>query len=260
MLAARYASRYKHAIAGALLAGLLANAPAADHPGTAEHPSTKRGFDVPPSADLLYSIKARQSGMALSGDAVINWRAGDQQYAITAETRTPLLGKILDNKSAGAVDDYGLAPAQFYEKRLFKDARTTSFRRDSKTIVFSDSQQSYPIKGGEQDRASVQWQLIAVARAAPDKFTPGSQWDFFVAGQRDAERWVFKVVKRDTVHTAMGELDTVHLVKSPPPDAKGQQLDIWLAPKLGWFPVRLRFDDGDGDFVEQTLEKFSLVK
>jgi hypothetical protein len=254
MLASRYASFYKHAIAGALLAGLLANALAADHP------NAKRAFDLPPSADLSYSIKARQSGMALGGDAVINWRAGDQHYSIVAETRTPLLGKILDNKSAGAVDDYGLAPEQFYEKRLFKDARTTSFRRDSKTIVFSDSQQSYPIKGGEQDRASVQWQLIALARAAPDKFTPGSQWDFFVAGQRDAERWVFKVVKRETVHTAMGELDTVHLVKTPAPDAQDKQLDIWLAPKLDWFPVRLRFDDGDGDFVEQTLEKISPVK
>ncbi len=198
--------------------------------------------------------------MSLSGDAVINWRAGDGKYSIVAETRTPMLGKILDNKSAGVVDDHGLAPTQFYEKRLFKDARTTSFQRDSKTIVFSDSPQSYPIKGGEQDRASVPWQLIALARAAPEKFIAGSQWDFFVAGQRDAERWVFKVVQRETVHTAQGEIETVHLVKTPPPDAQDKQLDIWLAPKLDWFPVRLRFDDGGGDFVEQTLEKISPVK
>jgi hypothetical protein len=58
----------------------------------------------------------------------------------------------------------------------------------------------------------------------------------------------------------MGDIDTLHLVRMPPPDAKGQQLDIWLAPKLHWYPVRLRFDEGDGDFVEQTLEKISPVK
>jgi hypothetical protein len=254
MLASRPTSFYKHAIAGALLAGLLTNTLAADHP------VNKRAVDLPPSADLIYSIKARQSGLTLGGDAVINWRADEKKYSIVAETRTPLLGKILDNNSAGAIDDYGLAPTKFYEKRVFKEARTTSFQRDSKTIVFSDSQQSYPIKGGEQDRASVPWQLIAVARGAPDKFIVGSQWDFFVAGQRDAERWVFKVVQRETVHTAMGEIDTVHLVKAPPPNAQDRQLDIWLAPKLDWFPVRLRFDDGGGDFVEQTLEKISPVK
>lgn len=248
------ASTYKQALAGAVLAIAQTVALAADHP------SVQRAVDLPPSADLIYSIKARQSGLTLGGDAVINWRTGDGKYAIVAETRTPLLGKILDNKSAGAVDAHGLAPTQFYEKRLFKDARTTSFQRDSKTIVFSDSQQSYPIKGGEQDRASIPWQLIAVARAAPEKFIAGSQWDFFVAGQRDAERWVFKVVERETVHTAMGEIETVHLVKAPPPDAQDKQLDIWLAPKLDWFPVRLRFDEGGGDFVEQTLEKISLVK
>ena len=34
---------------------------------------------------------------------------------------------------------------------------------------------------------------------------------------------------------------------------KSQQLDIWLAPTLGWYPVRLRFTDPDQDFIEQTL-------
>ena len=222
-----------------------------------DHPSIKRAFDLPPSADLAYSIKASQRGIALSGDAVIQWRTGDKEYSIVAETRTPLFGKILDTRSAGAVDGFGLAPWQYYEKRLFKEANTIQFSRDSKTITFSEGEQTYPLNGGEQDRASAQWQLIAVARGAPEKFTPGSEWAFFVTGRRDAERWVFKVVKRETLHTSMGDIDTLHLVKAPPPDTKGQQLDIWLAPKLNWYPVRLRLDEGDGDFVEQTLEKIS---
>jgi hypothetical protein len=224
-----------------------------------DHPSIKRPFNLPPSADLSYSIKASQSGISLSGDAIINWRSADDAYSIVAETRAPLFGKILDNKSSGAIDAFGLAPMQYYEKRLFKDPNTTSFARDSKTISFSEGVRTYPIKGGEQDRASVQWQLAAIARGAPDKFTPGSEWAFFVAGRRDAERWVFKVIGRETIQAAMGDIDTLHLVRKPPPDAKGQQLDIWLAPKLDWYPVRLRLDEGDGDFVEQTLGKISTV-
>jgi len=42
-----------------------------------------------------------------------------------------------------------------------------------------------------------------------------------------------------------------------PPDSKEQTLDLWLAPGLEWYPVKLRFSDGDRDYVEQTLEKIT---
>jgi hypothetical protein len=113
----------------------------------------------------------------------------------------------------------------------------------------------YPLKGGEQDRSSVSWQLAAVARAAPDKFVPGSEWTFFVAGRRDADPWTFKVIGHDSVRTGLGAVDALHLVRLPPPDSKDQKLDIWLAPGHEWYPVRVRFTDSDDEFVDQTLEK-----
>ena len=240
----------KHAVAGALL--LLA---AGSGLAAVGHPSIKRAFSLPPSADLVYSIKLRQRGFQLAGDGAIHWRASDNKYSIVTESNAPLFGKVLDNKSEGAVDDYGLAPAQFYEKRFRKEPSTTTFKRDSKTIVFSESDESYPINGGEQDRTSATWQLIALARGAPEQVTPGSEWTLFVAGRRDAEPWLFKVLGPDTVHIGAGDIKTVHLVKAPPPDKQGQQVDVWLAPSLDWYPVRLRFVDNDGDFIEQTLEK-----
>ena len=141
------------------------------------------------------------------------------------------------------------------EKRFRKEAATTTFKRDSKSIVFSEGDDSYPLKGGEQDRNSTVWQLVSVARATPEKFTPGSEWSFFVAGRHDAEPWTFKVVKDDKVATGLGEVAAIHLVKAPPPDKKGQQVDLWLAPSLEWYPVKVTFEDEDGDYVEQTLQK-----
>lgn len=220
-----------------------------------EHPSVKRGFSLPPSADLTYAIKARQHGLSFSGEALTMWRAGAGKYALASATRVSLFGKILDYKSEGAVDDYGLAPLQYQEQRMRKDASITTFKRDSKTIVFSDSEASYPLKGGEQDRNTAAWQLLALARAAPEKFIPGSDWAMFVAGPRDAEVWSFKVIKLETVQTGLGELKALHVVKAPPPDAQGQQVDLWLAPALDWYPVKVHFVDSDGDFVEQTLQK-----
>jgi hypothetical protein len=240
---------YKQLAGAALLLALTAGAMAE------EHPVIKRPVDVPPSADLTYKIQAQQKGISLTGEALLSWRAGEGGYSVSNMSRAQVLGKILENRSEGAIDEFGLAPAQFSEKRFRKDATTATFDRAAKVLSFSGDKQTYPLLGGEQDRGSAQWQLAAVARAAPDKFVPGSEWKFFVAGRRDAEPWVFKVVKREKVKTGLGMVQAVHLVKAPPPDSKEQHLDLWLAPSLEWYPVKLRFSDDAGEFVEQTLEK-----
>lgn len=240
----------KHVLGGALLASALSAAAA-----QGEHVAIKRPVDMPPSADLSYSIKARQKGFAINGDAQVSWRVAGNKYTLRSDTRAMVFGSLLENRSEGAIDGYGIAPTQFYEKRLRHDPWITTFERGGKGISFSEGTLVYPLKGGEQDRSSVSWQLAAVARAAPEKFTAGSEWTFFVAGRRDAEPWTFKVVKRESVPTGLGPIDAVHLVKLPPPDARGQTVDIWLAPSHEWYPVRVRFSDSDDESIDQTLEK-----
>jgi hypothetical protein len=216
----------------------------------------KYKVNLPPSADLSYTIRARQSGLSLEGNAMVRWTAANRKFEVTSETRSVLVGKILEAKSEGVIDEYGLAPSTFSEKRFRKDRVTTSFDRAAKKIIFSDaSAKGYALKGGEQDRNSALWQLISIARAAPAQFKPGSEWSFVVAGHSDAEPWVFRVLQRETVSTAAGEMNAIHVTRAAPPDSKDQKLDIWLAPSLEWYPVRLRFADSNGDFIEQTLEQ-----
>jgi hypothetical protein len=78
-----------------------------------------------------------------------------------------------------------------------------------------------------------------------------------VVGPHDADPWTFRVIGREKVQAgaAIGAVDTVHVLREPPPGSKDQTLDIWLAPSLEWYPVKLRFVDNDRDYVEQTLEK-----
>ncbi|MBC3885697.1 DUF3108 domain-containing protein [Undibacterium griseum] len=241
-----------HSLLPAILLSLLSqSAFCADHAASV---AAKSAFSLPPPVELQYSIRARQSGIPLSGSASVKWQWHDKSYQIQTETRAMLLGKILDASSQGTIDEYGLAPEKFIEKRLGKPPTTTSFERDSKTLRFSASEASYALKGGEQDRTSATWQLVALARAAGDKFRPGSEWKMFVAGRRDAEPWSFKVIATENLSTALGDFSTVHITKAPPPDSKDQQLDIWLAPALDWYPVRLKFSDASGEFVDQLIE------
>ena len=243
----------KHVVGGMVFATALATAMAGV--GAAERVAIKRPVDLPPSADLSYTIQARQKGFSIGGEALVSWRVSGATYTLHADTRAKLFGSIVENRSEGVIDSFGIAPVQFYEKRIRKEPWTTTFDRAGKTISFTEDKQTYPIKGGEQDRSSVSWQLAAVARAAPEKFTPGSEWTFFVAGRRDAEPWTFKVVNRENIRTGLGAVEALHLIRLPPPDSKGQALDIWLAPSREWYPVRLRFSDSNDEFVDQTLDK-----
>lgn len=235
---------------------LALGAAASVHAAEGEHPAVKRPFSAPPSADFNYAIKAKQHGLTINGTASVQWRAADGRYSVAAESRAPIFGKILETRSEGAIDDFGLAPVTFTEKRFRKEATTTSFQRDSKTIRFSVGDETYPIKGGEQDRVSIQWQLAANARANPDKFKPGSVWTYFVAARRNAEQWTFKVQGSETVQVGGNDVAAVHVVREQT-GGQDSQVDLWLAPSLDWYPVRVVFKDADGDYVDQTLEKFS---
>lgn len=240
----------RHAGAGLLLA-LCLDAGAED--ALPAHPAVKRAFALPPSADLTYDLKARQRGFSLRGEAIVTWRAGAGKYSLSAESRVPVLGTITEDRSTGVIDAYGLAPGEFWEKRLRKDPTIATFDRKANQLRFSEGEQTYPLKGGEQDRVSVTWQLAAVARAAGAGFKPGSAWPFFVAGRRDAETWTFKVVKREKLRTGLGELDTVLVSRDPLPNDKGRTLEVWLAPEREWYPVKLRFTEGDKETIEQTV-------
>ncbi|SMP68097.1 DUF3108 domain-containing protein [Noviherbaspirillum suwonense] len=210
---------------------------------------------APPAAELSYAIRARQGGLSISGESEMHWLPAGKRYTLTIETRAMLVGKILDEKSEGAIDAWGLAPASYTEKRFRKGETSVTFNREAKLISFSASERSYPIRGGEQDRASVIWQLSAAARAAPAKFRSGSAWNFFVVGQRDADPWTFKVGAQEKVPGPDGDVMAWHVTRNPPPGSEEQQLDIWLAPSLHWYPVKLRFTEGGGDFIEQTLRQ-----
>ncbi len=210
---------------------------------------------LPPSAELLYHINAKQRGIAVDGDATVRWMHEGNKFAVSSEVRAMVVGKILESRSEGQVDADGLLPETFTEKRLRKEKVTTSFDREAGLIRFSKSQETQPIVGGEQDRTSAVWQLVSIARSANAKVKPGTEWRFPVAGQSDAEPWTFKVVTQEKISTQAGDLNTVHISRAPRPDSRDQQLDIWLAPAMEWYPVRLRFSDDNGDFIEQTLKK-----
>jgi hypothetical protein len=225
-----------------------------------ENSSIKYATNTPPSAQLNYSVIADRIGIALNGEADINWQVTgsppNQTYSITTETRADLFGKIVEANSIGSIDTYGLAPNKYEEKPRNKHAFQTMFDRTANIITFSESKETVPLHAGVQDRTSAVWQLVSIARASPKKFTPKSKWAFFVAGRRNVEKWTFTVEKNVTLTTAFGKIPAVHLTKSIS-DPKDQRIEIWLAPGKEWYPVRIKSQDSNGDTIEQNLVRIN---
>jgi hypothetical protein len=237
-----------------LFVSLLALQPGAYAQGAAKNAASRK-INPPPSADLDYTIKAKQKGLTLNGSALVHWNTDGNNYSVVTETRASLLGKILEAKSEGRIDRYGLAPNSSTEKRFRKEQTTTTFDRQDGKITFSASDASYPIKGGEQDRNSATWQLVTLARN--NQFKSGNTVRMIVAGQKDADTWTFKVGKQEKINTPLGSLNTLQISKLVKDAGKDQKVELWLAPSREWYPVRVRFTEPDGDFIEQTIEKIT---
>lgn len=209
--------------------------------------------DVPPSAKLVYTVKAQYNGLDLNGNSFIRWKAGKQSYSLQNEAKISLLGKLLDADSNGKIDASGLIPEKYTEKRIRKDRTTTTFNYTENVVSFRENKTA-PLKETVQDRASIVWQLASVARANPERFTLNSTWTFPVAGRSKIEPWTFRVVKTGSISTPMGQIKTVQLTRN---GKKDQEMHVWLAPEKNWYPVQILFNERGGLQLLQTVKEIT---
>lgn len=234
--------------------------PAPDHPAqpavadTAAAEATaavRYAVSPPPPAELKYDVQALREGQKVYGSGKIRWQTDGSSYSVTGEAGV-LFFTVLNFSSEGMLDAFGISPVLYTEKRFRKSATNTHFQRERDSISFSASTASYPRHGGEQDRASVIWQLAGIGRGDSARFAPGAEIDLFVAGVRDAETWRIRVVAQESIALPAGETVAWHLVRVPRAGSYEQQLDIWLAPQQEWYPVRLRYTDNNGDYLDMA--------
>lgn len=206
----------------------------------------------PPSVDLKYEVRALRQGKEVYGSGRIVWHADGQRYRIDGEAGV-LFFTVLRFQSQGGFDDFGVAPQSYVEKRMRKDESVTHFEPSPGSIRFSSSTASYPRNGGEQDRASIVWQLASIGLGDPAQYAPGAQLRVFVAGIRNAEPWLIQVIGQEQIDTPAGAMQAWHVSRVPRPGSRDQKLDIWLAPGHSWYPVRLRFTEASGEYLDLAV-------
>jgi hypothetical protein len=208
----------------------------------------------PPSAELRYNALAAQGARSLSGSGNIVWQHDGQSYTLKGEASALLLS-LLSYQSSGQLGKTGILPDLYYEKRIGKSATQTHFVRERKTISFSASTATYEIQGGEQDRGSVIWQLVGIARGDPTKLEPGLMFETVIAGSKAADRWRVQVSSKESLTLADGAITAWHFSLTPAVSSFDYQIDLWLSPEKEWYPVKIMYANRAGANLTMTLEK-----
>ena len=212
----------------------------------------------PPSAELSYDALATQGNRRLSGSGSVIWQSNGQTYQIKGEASALLLN-LLSYQSAGQIGSTGLLPELYQEKRIGKSATSTHFVRERKTISFSASTQVVEIRGGEQDRGSVIWQLAGLARGDPDKLSAGLGFEAIVAGSKTADRWNVVVIGKENVSVGEGTMSGWHLSLAPAENNFDYQIDLWLSPDRDWYPVKISYSNRSGASLTLSLSRLSSL-
>jgi hypothetical protein len=93
-------------------------------------------------------------------------------------------------------------------------------------------------------------QLASLVRGAPDVYKPGVTRQFSVADNDSSEIWPMETVGDETVQARDGFVTARHFTRLPRREGDRRKLDVWLAPALGWLPVRILQTEPNGMQIE----------
>jgi hypothetical protein len=217
--------------------------------------------NLPPSATFEMTLdRVDADGTKWTGGATMTWHTDGSHYRASVEAGISMLVtrlNLLVLRSEGEIDDYGIAPATYTEKRARRAETATHFNRDAGSISFSASERSYPLLVGAQDKATVPFQLGGIGRADLNQF--GGDIDIQVGEDKEATIFRFQLVGEEEIDTRLGKVVTWHLSRPPKPGTYSSRLDIWLAPGLNWYPIQIRNTEASGALTTQTVANIKMT-
>ncbi len=195
-----------------------------------------------PDAPLLrlagpasWRYRLRQGGQ--DGEAQLDWQPQDDGRYSLRLTRRVGERTLPAWESLGHAGGTGLAPERFALQRGGQDRQAINFDAEGRRVRFSASPALLDLPDGVQDRLSWWLQLAALVQATPAP-APDGRWRLWVAGLRgELREWTFEVVA-----AAPEDAELLHLRRRPLGE-RDPGVELWLDPKRGYWPVRLRQGD-----------------
>ncbi len=230
-----------------------------DKPQTAAQPvsATAPGrLQMPPAAELQYDVRATRKGMSLPAQSVLRWQPAAGSYQARMEFKALFVGARSQTSVGTLSAADGLIPTRYGDKNRSEQATHFDRTRQPPVLRFSANTPDQPLQPHTQDRLSVLLQLGAMLAGEPARFAPGQTVTLHTAGPKDADLWQFRVGNTTALNLPAGTLEAVHLDRAPL-HTYDNRVEVWLAPSLGYLPVRILWTQANGDVVDQQLARHS---
>jgi len=205
---------------------------------------------LPTEGQLDYQVKGQHKGLNYNAGGQLTWRIEGERYEAQMTVKAFLLGSRV-HTSVGHITPHGLAPERFGDRS--RSEKAAHFDYEAKRIRYSRNSPDAVLQPGTQDQLSVSLQLSMLIHAQPSAYAEGQELNLPVSNASYIEVWKFKIGPLTELELPAGTLTTRLLTRSPRREFD-KTLQVWLAPALGYLPVRLRITEHNGDFVDQLLD------
>lgn len=221
--------------------------PAAAASAAAAPPPVAVQAVIPGSLRLKYTLRGELSSLSYQASGELLWAHDGQNYEARMEVGAFLLGSRVQH-SRGRITPAGLQPLRFADR--VRQDRVAEFDHAQQQIRFSEGAPPVALPPDAQDQLSVFMQLGSLISTTPQHYPRGTAITLPAVGVYGPESWSVVVEGEETLSLPGGELRTLKLSRAPT-RADEPRAEIWLAPALGWLPVRIRLSQENGDFIDQ---------
>ena len=204
---------------------------------------------LPAPVRLTFDVNGQAKKFNYNARAELLWTHDGSRYEARQEISAFLVGSR-SQSSVGQVTPQGLQPERFADRSRSEQA--AHFDHAQGRVTFSANTPQAAVGPGVQDRLSVFIQLGALLAADPARFVPGTQVTLTTVSARSADRWTFSIEEQETLDLPAGPTPAWKLLRLPRRDYD-QKAELWLAPDLGYVPVRIRLTQANGDFADLRL-------
>jgi len=179
-----------------------------------------------------------------------------KSFSLSSEGRGVGIGALLyrgaaKRSSRGEITGAGLRPLEYRDQRGDKPATVAQFNWARKTLTqeHDGKNETTSMVPALQDRLSFLYNFAF--QSSPD-LKLGKEIKVTLTDGKGLSHFQYKVAGMETLNTAAGALETVHLVKQRDnQDDKGTE--IWFASKRDFLPVRILVTEKDGARIDEVL-------
>ena len=196
---------------------------------------------------LKYKINGEVKGFAYFVNGDLQWKQDGKTYEARMAVSHFLLGSRVQT-SRGDLGATGLEPIRFGDK--VRSERAAHFERSKRKVTFSANSPEAPLVPGMQDQLSTLVQLASMVAGSPSSFPEGTLVPFESVGPTSVESWIFKVGAQEKLTLPGGPVSAIKLVREALGEY-GTRGEVWLAPSMGYLPVRIRLTEANGNFIDQ---------